>query len=191
MKIGLFGGSFNPIHNAHVQLARTICEQAGLDEIWFLVSPHNPLKVSSDLLDERLRLKMVELALEDNPHLRACDYEFNLPRPSYTWNTLCHLHEDFPDHTFYIIIGGDNWLAFPRWHNYEEILREYNVIVYPREGSIIDETTLPHSVTLVNTPKINITSTKIREMIRKGMEINEFTNEKVVNFINDNNLYRQ
>lgn len=190
MRIGIFGGSFNPIHNAHVTLARTICEQAGLDEVWFMVSPHNPLKASSDLLDEHMRLKMVQMALEDEPRLRACDYEFHLPRPSFTWNTLTHLHHDFPSYTFYIIIGGDNWVAFPRWRNYEDILREHNVIVYPRQDSDIDASTLPHSVSLVNTPEINITSTMLREMLQEGKSISAFVPEKVAEFIKNNKLYQ-
>lgn len=191
MKIGLFGGSFNPIHNAHVALARTICEQARLDEVWFLVSPHNPLKQSSDLLDEQQRLKMVELALQDEPKLKASDYEFHLPRPSYTWNTLQNLKADFPQHTFYIIIGGDNWIAFPQWRNHDDILREYNIIIYPREDSDINAADLPANVTLVNTPKINITSTMLRNMIGSGRKIRTFINERVDDYITENNLYAQ
>lgn len=191
MKIGLFGGSFNPIHNAHVALARTICEQARLDEIWFLVSPQNPLKQSSALLDEQLRLKMVELALRNEPKLKPSDYEFHLPRPSYTWNTLQNLKADFPQHTFYIIIGGDNWITFPRWRNHDDILREYPIIIYPREDSDIDAGNLPANVTLVNTPKINITSTMLREMIRSKQKIRTFIDTKVDDFITKNNLYAQ
>lgn len=191
MKIGLFGGSFNPIHNAHVALARTICEQARLDEVWFLVSPHNPLKQSSDLLDEQQRLKMVELALQDEPKLKASDYEFHLPRPSYTWNTLQNLKADFPQHTFYIIIGGDNWIAFPQWRNHDDILREYNIIIYPREDSDINAADLPANVTLVNTPKINITSTMLRNMIGSGRKIKTFIDGRVDDYISENNLYAQ
>ena len=191
MKIGLFGGSFNPIHNAHVALARTICEQARLDEVWFLVSPHNPLKQSSDLLDEQQRLKMVELALQDEPKLKASDYEFHLPRPSYTWNTLQNLKADFPQHTFYIIIGGDNWIAFPQWRNHDDILREYNIIIYPREDSDINAADLPDNVTLVNTPKINITSTMLRNMIGNGRKIRTFIDARVDDYITENNLYAQ
>lgn len=191
MKIGIFGGSFNPIHNAHVALARTICEQARLDEVWFLVSPQNPLKQSSDLLDEQERLKMVELALQDEPKLKASDYEFHLPRPSYTWNTLQNLKADFPQHTFYIIIGGDNWIAFPQWRNHDDILREYNVIIYPREDSEIDADKLPANVTLVNTPKINITSTMLRNMIGSGRKIKTFIDGRVDDYISENNLYAQ
>lgn len=191
MKIGLFGGSFNPIHNAHVALARTICEQARLDEVWFLVSPHNPLKQSSDLLDEQQRLKMVELALQDEPKLKASDYEFHLPRPSYTWNTLQNLKADFPQHTFYIIIGGDNWIAFPQWRNHDDILREYNIIIYPREDSDINAADLPANVTLVNTPKINITSTMLRNMIGSGRKIRTFIDARVDDYITENNLYAQ
>ena len=179
MQIGIFGGSFNPIHNAHVKLAETICQQAQLDEVWFLVSPHNPLKQSGDLMDENLRFELVRLALEDYPQLKASDYEFTLPRPSYTWNTLQHLAADYPEHTFHLIIGGDNWVAFPKWRNYREILDNHHVIIYPREDSDICADTLPPGVTLVDTPKINITSTMIRRMLKEGADISAYVCKKV------------
>lgn len=174
MKIGLFGGSFNPIHNAHVALARTICEQAELDEVWFLVSPQNPLKLQSTLLDEEKRLDMVRIALKNEPRLKASDYEFHLERPSYTWNTLQHLHADFPLHEFSLIIGGDNWALFPHWAHYEDILRTHNIIIYPREEAEIDARSLPENVRLVHTPKINITSTMIRSLIAEGKDFSGF-----------------
>ena len=184
MKIGLFGGSFNPIHNAHVQLAHTIRTTAKLDEVWFLVSPQNPFKTNStDLADEQIRFEMTRLALRRYRRLKASDYEFHLPRPSYTWNTLQHLRADFPDDTFYIIIGADNWVAFDRWAHAEDILREYNIIVYPRENSPIDEASLPANVTLIKTPLINITSTMIREALGKGQDVSSYVNPNVLRFI--------
>lgn len=188
-KIGLFGGSFNPIHNAHVALARTICRQAGLDEVWFLVSPHNPLKQSGSLADEQDRYSMVELALRNEPQLKACDYEFRLPRPSYTWNTLQHLQQDYPDHTFFLIIGGDNWLVFPKWRNYEDILRNYHIIIYPRENSEINPADLPENVSLVQTPLINITSTMLREKLSRGEDISKYVDPGVLAYIKARNLY--
>lgn len=188
-KIGLFGGSFNPIHNAHVALARTICRQAGLDEVWFLVSPHNPLKQSGCLADEQDRYSMVELALRNEPQLKACDYEFHLPRPSYTWNTLQHLQQDYPDHTFFLIIGGDNWLVFPKWRNYEDILRNYHIIIYPRENSEINPADLPENVSLVQTPLINITSTMLREKLSRGEDISKYVDPGVLEYIKARNLY--
>ena len=191
MQIGLFGGSFNPIHNAHIALASTICEQARLDEVWFMVSPQNPLKQAQDLLDENERYEMVKLALESQEKvLMASNYEFHLERPSYTWKTLRALKQDFPQHEFSLIIGGDNWVRFPRWAHNEEILANHHIYIYPREDSEIDEATLPENVHLIHTPKINITSTMLREMVRNGKDISAFVPEKVAKAIADNNYYK-
>lgn len=198
MRIGLFGGSFNPIHNAHIALASTICEQANLDEVWFMVSPHNPLKQANGLLGENERYEMVKLALEalpssgnENVCLKASDYEFHLERPSFTWKTLEALSKDFPQHEFCLVIGGDNWVAFPRWAHNEEILAKHQIYVYPREESDFDETTLPENVHLIHTPKINITSTMLREMIGKGEDISEYVPEQVARTISEKGHYRQ
>ena len=135
MRIGLFGGSFNPIHNAHIALGTTMLSAMSLDEVWYLVSPRNPLKQhSTDLLDEEVRLHLTRLALEDYPRLRASDYEFHLPRPSYTWNTLQHLRQDYPQHEFVLIIGGDNYEKFHKWAHYQDILDNYEIAVYPRSN---------------------------------------------------------
>ena len=191
MRVGLFGGSFNPIHNAHIALASTICEQARLDEVWFMVSPQNPLKQAQDLLDENERYEMVKLALESQAKvLKASNYEFHLERPSYTWKTLRALKNDFPQHEFSLIIGGDNWVRFPRWAHNEETLANHHIYIYPREDSEIDEATLPENVHLIHTPKINITSTMLREMVRNGKDISAFVPEKVAKAIADNNYYK-
>ena len=191
MRVGLFGGSFNPIHNAHIALASTICEQARLDEVWFMVSPQNPLKQAQDLLGENERYEMVKLALESQEKvLMASNYEFHLERPSYTWKTLRALKLDFPQHEFSLIIGGDNWVRFPRWAHSEEILANHHIYIYPREDSEIDEATLPENVHLIHTPKINITSTMLREMVRNGKDISAFVPEKVAKAIADNNYYK-
>lgn len=179
MKIGLFGGSFNPIHNAHVALARTICEQAGLDEVWFLVSPQNPLKQQSSLLDENIRLDITRKALSSYPNLKASDYEFHLDRPSYTWNTLQHLRQDYPQHDFFLIIGGDNWIMFDKWAHHEDIIDTTEIIIYPRENSQINESELPPTVHLVHTPEINITSTMIRKLIAEGESISGYVPQNV------------
>ena len=191
MRIGLFGGSFNPIHNAHIALASTICEQARLDEVWFMVSPQNPLKQAQDLLDENERYEMVKLALESEAKiLKASNYEFHLERPSFTWKTLEALKKDFPQHEFSLIIGGDNWVAFPRWAHNEEILANHHIYIYPREDSSINEALLPNNVHLVHTPKINITSTMLREMVRNGKDISAFVPNAVAKAIADNNYYK-
>ena len=134
MRIGIFGGSFNPIHNGHVALGREMLSAVALDEVWYMVSPQNPLKkTAGDLAPEEIRFVLTQKALDDEPQLKASDYEFHLPRPSYTWNTLQHLSQDYPDDEFVLIIGGDNWECFDRWAHYEGILREYEIAVYPRK----------------------------------------------------------
>ena len=123
-KVGIFGGSFNPIHTGHIALAKSLCQQAGLDEVWLMVSPMNPFKKeATDLLTDKLRLEMAEQAIADEPKLKACDYEFHMPKPSYTWNTLQALSQDFPHVSFTIIIGGENWASFENWFHHEEILK--------------------------------------------------------------------
>ena len=134
--VGIFGGSFNPIHTGHIALAKSLCEKAGLDEVWFMVSPMNPFKkAATDLLDDQLRLEMVKKALEGEPQLQACDYEFHLPKPSYTWHTLQAISQDFSDIRFTLLIGGDNWAAFDKWYHHDDILAHYPIVVYPRKGS--------------------------------------------------------
>ena len=176
MKIGLFGGSFNPIHNGHIALARQLKELAALDEVWLMVSPQNPLKQgSSDLLDDQLRYQMARIALHGEESIKASDYELHLPKPSYTWNTLQHLREDFPACTFILLIGGDNWQLFPRWYHADDILHEYQVVVYPRRGSEIDRSTLPPTVTVADTELLDISSTEIRQRVKQGLSIRPLT----------------
>lgn len=171
MKTGIFGGSFNPIHNGHIALAAEIRRRAGLDEVWMMVSPQNPLKQGDCLLDENARLRLARRALAGHEGLVASDYEFALPRPSYTWDTLCRLKADYPDRQFSLIIGGDNWALFDRWRHHDDILRHHRIIIYPRRGSDIDRGTLPDGVTLVDTPLLDISSTDIRERIGGGQSI--------------------
>jgi len=174
MKIGLFGGSFNPIHNGHVALARQLRRLAALDEVWLMVSPQNPLKQGrNDLLDDQLRFQMARIALYGETGIRACDYELHLPKPSYTWNTLQGLKKDYPGHTFTLLIGGDNWKLFHRWYHADDILSNHQVVVYPRRASEIDRHQLPQNVTVVDTELIDISSTEIRERVRMGKDINK------------------
>ena len=169
-RIGIFGGSFNPIHNGHIALAKSICQQAGLDEVWLMVSPQNPWKqAADDLLDDRRRLQLAEEALQGEARIKACDYEFRLPKPSYTWNTLQALAHDYPEHEFTLLIGGDNWQGFNRWFHYEDILSHHPIVVYPREGCSIGE--VPRGVTVVNTPLLPYSSTEIRRRIKAGESI--------------------
>lgn len=168
---GIFGGSFNPIHCGHIALAKALLDTAGLDDIWFMVSPQNPLKRQDDLLDDNLRLNMVKAALAGERRLTACDYEFRLPRPSYTWDTLQHLSHDCPDRRFALLIGADNWQLFDRWYRHEDIIARHQVVIYPRMGSTVDETSLLEGVTLARTPLFDISSTEIRRRIALGLPI--------------------
>ena len=172
MQIGIFGGSFNPIHEGHVALARQLKRLAGLDEVWLMVSPQNPLKQgATDLLDDQLRYQLARLALHGEAGLMASDYELHLPKPSYTWNTLQHLREEFPASTFTLLIGGDNWALFPRWYHAADIVREHRVVVYPRRGSDIDLTCLPEHVSVADTELLDISSTEIRQRVRRGKSV--------------------
>ena len=157
-KIGIFGGSFNPIHCGHIALAQAVQKQCGMDEVWLMVSPQNPLKQQADLLDDNLRLELAQKALEGVEGVCASDYEFHLPKPSYTWNTLHQLSEDYPDCEFFLLIGGDNWAHFERWRQWKDILRNYDVIVYPRDE-------YPGTI---DVPLLDVSSTEIRQKVRAG-----------------------
>lgn len=171
IKTGIYGGSFNPIHNAHIALARQIMERAQLDEIWFVVSPQNPLKASGTLLDDSLRLDMVRRAVAPYGGLVASDYEFHMPRPSYMWHTLQSMERSYADRQFTLIIGADNWTCFDRWYHASDIVARYPIVIYPREGCTIDTATLPPAVRLVDTPLYNLSSTEIRDDVRAGRDI--------------------
>ena len=161
IRTGIFGGSFNPIHTGHLALAKAVLEQCRLDEVWLMVSPQNPLKQESDLLDDHLRLQLAQQALEGVVGVKACDYEFHLPKPSYTWNTLRQLSRDYPDRQFVLLIGGDNWAHFERWRHWKDILRHHEVVVYPRGE---------HPGT-VRMPLYDVSGTDIRRRVRAGESI--------------------
>ena len=187
MTIGIYGGSFNPIHRGHTQLADYLCKHRLVDELWFMVSPCNPLKAdSSDILDEQARLHLAQIATAEQSHLKVSDFEFHLPRPSYTVDTLRALRTTYPKHEFVLIIGADNWLVFDRWKAPEEILQYHRIVIYPRPGYEIDKNTLPQGVTLVNTPLFPISSTEIRQRISKGLDVSDFVDPAV-----EKEIYRQ
>ena len=170
MNIGIFGGSFNPIHSGHLAIARAALEQCRLDEVWLMVSPQNPLKQQSELLDDSLRFEMAQKALEGINGVIACDYEFHLPKPSYTWNTLQNLSKDYPDHRFSLLIGGDNWAHFERWRHWKDILRNYDVVVYPRDNY--------HGT--IDVPLIPVSSTEIRQKVGAGESIKGMVPDSIV-----------
>lgn len=190
MNIGIFGGSFNPIHNGHISLARQLLELVGLDEVWFMVSPLNPLKKPTDLLDDDHRMALVSVALRDEPRLTACDHELTMPKPSYSWNTMQSLSATYPQHRFTLVIGGDNWQCFTRWRNHDLLLANYNIAVYPRRGAEINRNTLPPGVQLYDTQLIDISSTQIRRMIRTGESIAELVPPAVASIIAEEGLYQ-
>lgn len=175
IKTGIFGGSFNPVHTGHIALAQAVLRQGGLDEIWLMVSPQNPLKQQADLLDDHLRFEMAQKALEGIKGIEASDYEFRLPKPSYTWNTLCHLSQDYPDREFVLLIGGDNWAYFERWRHWKDILRQYRVIVYPRENY----------AGTIDMPLLNVSSTEIRQRVRAGEDISGMVPEGITQLVLD------
>lgn len=180
-RIGLFGGSFNPIHNGHIGLAKHILDIAKLDEVWFMVSPLNPLKADNDdLLDDVKRLELTRMALENEPLLHASDFEFHLPKPSYTWQTLQSLSAEFRETEFHLIIGADNWQLFPRWYRADDIIRNYHIIVYPRRGFPVDTDTLPKTVHFVNTPLYPISSTEVRKCIRENRSVSHLIPHSIV-----------
>ncbi len=174
MNIGIFGGSFNPIHIGHLALANYLCEYEGLDEIWFLVSPHNPLKKRQDLWSDEFRLQLVEKAVKDYDKFRASDFEFNLPKPSYMVNTLRALRQTYTGKEFTLIIGSDNWGIFPNWYKHDEILNENNIIIYPRPGYPIAQESLPDGVHITQSPMLDISSTFIRQALADGKDVRYF-----------------
>ena len=165
MTTALFGGSFNPIHTGHIALGQWLVQHHYVDEIWFLVSPQNPLKPASGLLDDQARLRLARLAIGRKRRLRVSDFEFHLPRPSYMVHTLEQLRATYPERDFVLIIGADNWQRFPQWYHSEEILRHHRLIIYPRPGYSIDPASLPEGSKVVETPLLDISSTQIREAI--------------------------
>ena len=171
IKTGIYGGSFNPIHNGHIALARHLLQEAELDEIWFVVSPQNPFKVQQQLLADDKRLLLVRTALAPYPQLVASDFEFSLPRPSYMWHTLQSMSAQWPDRELHLIIGADNWLCFDRWYHADDIRSTYPIIIYPRQGYDIVPSALPQGVRLVNTPLYNVSSTEIRADVAAGRDI--------------------
>lgn len=191
IRTGIFGGTFNPIHLGHLALANYLCEENWVDELWFLITPQNPFKQEQTLLDNHLRMKMVEAAIADYPRFKASDFEFTLPRPSYTVTTLQKLSEAYPDREFVLIIGADNWAAFDKWKSPEEILRNHRILVYPRPGYEINPHELPAQVKAVNTPLLEISSTFIRESIASGKDIRYFLHPEVYRFIKQHQLYNK
>lgn len=189
MKIGLFFGSFNPVHTGHLIIANFILEYSELDRIWFVVSPHNPLKEKKSLLNQQDRLHLVRLAIEDNPSFRASDIEFKLPQPSYTIDTLTYLREKHPKHSFSLIMGSDNLATINKWKNYEALLNQHVIYVYQREGSAHSQFHDYPKVNILTTPMIDISATQIRKMLKEGKSVKYLVPDSVEEYLRTSAYY--
>ncbi|MBR0036876.1 MAG: nicotinate-nucleotide adenylyltransferase [Bacteroidales bacterium] len=185
MRIGIYSGSFNPVHLGHVALSDFLVQEGFVDEVWLIRSPLNPLKQGTELMSNEARQHMLELAIEGHKGLRVCTIEDELPVPNYTIVTLQTLQQRYPLHEFYLIIGADNWLIFNRWKDWDTILRDFHLIVYPRPGyplSALATDEFP-TVRLVDAPLHDISSTEIREALKKGLDISNMCDPKVVEYL--------
>ena len=189
-KIGLFFGSFNPVHNGHLMLANYIVEYTDLDSIWFVVSPQNPFKDKESLLQDRHRFDMLEMAVGNDSRFEACDIEFNMPKPSYTIDTLTRLSELYPETEFHLICGMDNLVNFKKWKNAQEILDNYHLLVYPRKGYEGGDLINHKSVRIIDAPEIEISSTFIRNAVAENKDVRYFMPEKSYNYMIDMNFYK-
>ncbi len=191
-KIGLYFGTFNPIHVGHLTIANHMVEYGGLDEVWMVVTPHNPHKKKKTLLDNHHRFTMVDIALEDYPKIKASKVEFDLPQPNYTVNTLAVLDEKYPDYNFYLIMGEDNLKSFHKWKNYEVILDQYAIYVYPRisEGTIEHQFKGHKKITQIDAPIMEISSTFIRKSIKEGKNIRPLLPHNVWRYLDEMNFYK-
>lgn len=187
--IGIFGGSFNPVHLGHIAIADAVARSGLADEVWLTLSPLNPLKAgSSELAPDADRLAMLRLAAEGHPRIGVCDIELSMPRPSYSIDTLRELARRYPDREFRLVIGGDNWDLFPRWREHEAIIREFHPIIYPRPGAALGA--LPDGVDVCpDVPLLDVSSTMVRERVRAGLPVNNLVGERVYNYITEHKLY--
>lgn len=190
MKIGLFFGSFNPIHTGHLIIANYMAVFTGLKEVWLVVSPHNPLKNKNSLTNMYDRLEMARQAIENSDHLKVSDIEFGLPQPSYTIDTLTYLQEKYPGREFVLIMGADNLASLKKWKNYEVLLKNYQIYVYPRPGVELGEWANHPAITITETPQMDISSTFVRKAIKEGRNVQYFVPDNVLEFIDNKNMYR-
>jgi nicotinate-nucleotide adenylyltransferase len=189
MKIALYFGSFNPIHVGHLIIANYVINETNIDQLWFVVSPQNPLKESSALLNEHQRLHLVRLAIEEEPHFQVSNIEFSMPRPSYTIDTLAYLQEKYPEHTFSIVLGGDSFQNITKWKNYKTLLEKYDVLVYQRPGFTID-TSLSTRIAILEAPLLDISSTRIRKLIKAKKSFRYLVTEPVYDEIEAGGYYK-
>lgn len=191
IKVGLFFGSFNPIHIGHMIIANYLIEFADLDELWFVISPQNPLKQKNSLLEDYHRLEMVSKVIEDDLRFKVSDIEFRMPKPSYTIDTLIRLSEKYPNCAFSLICGMDSLQSLPKWKNYEQILAQYRIMVYPRKNYNGGDLLKHQSVEIVNAPEIEISSSFIRDAISKKIDIRYFMPEKACKYMTEMHFYEK
>ncbi len=191
MKVGLYFGTFNPIHAGHLIIANHMAEFTDLDQIWLVVTPHNPFKKKETLLDDYKRLEMVFLATENYPALKPSDIEFRLPQPNYTVNTLSHLQEKYPQHEFSLIMGEDNLNSLHKWKNYDYILDHHDIYVYPRVGHQDKPSVNTSRIHLVDAPIVEISSTFIRDSIKSGKNVRPLLPPEVWVMVDRDNLYKK
>lgn len=192
MKIGLYFGTFNPIHIGHLTIANYLAEYSDLDQVWFVVTPHSPFKKKSTLLDNHHRYQMVDRAVEMYSKLKASDIEFNLPQPNYTINTLVYLEEKYPDNEFALIMGEDNLNSFHKWKNYEQIIERHHIYVYPRISKVKTESKFENheKVHFINAPIMELSSTFIRSGIKEKKNIRPMLPENVWQYLDEMNFYK-
>jgi nicotinate-nucleotide adenylyltransferase len=191
LKIGLFFGSFNPVHIGHMAIANYLVEFTGINQLWFVVSPQNPFKKTENLLADHHRLELMLRAVNDDPRFRVSDVEFHLPKPSYTIDTLNALKEKFPTHQFVPILGSDNLEGLPQWKSYETILESYEIMVYPRPGFDPSKFILHRNILKVDAPLLEISSTFIRDSIRDRKNMRFFLPQKVWEYIQEMQFYKK
>lgn len=191
IRTAIFGGSFNPIHSGHVHLASQVLAAGLADEVWLMVSPHNPLKRQEGLLDEQARLRLARLAVEGVEGVRVSDFEFTLPRPSYTWRTLQALEKECPERKFMLLIGADNWAVFDKWAHHEDLMRTHEIIVYPREGYPLHPEQMPDGVHVLHADLYPWSSTLVRERLAQGLDCTAYVPGKVLEEIARCGYYQQ
>ncbi|MCF8295192.1 MAG: nicotinate-nucleotide adenylyltransferase [Bacteroidales bacterium] len=189
-RIGLFFGSFNPIHIGHLAIANYFVSFTDLHQVWFVVSPQNPLKEKQSLLADYHRLQLVDIAIGDSPLFRSSKIEFELPKPSYTIHTLSYLSEKYPEYEFVLLLGADNLQSFHKWKNYTVILENYELMVYPRPGYEVNSTSFQGKIQVIQAPLMEISSSFIRQAIGEGKDVRFFMPKAVADYIDEMNFYK-